>query len=348
MTNTPGNTTVLVTGGTGFVGIHCIIQLLQQGYTVKTTIRSLKRKEEVINMLINNGITVFDKLAFLEADLRKDANWDKAIAGCTYVLHVASPIGIKNPTSDDDFIQPAVDGTLRVLKAAKNAGVKRIVLTSSFGAVGYTQINANKPITEENWTDLNDKTLSAYLRSKTLAEMAAWDFIKEEGYRLELAVINPAGIFGPTPGPDLSGGLQIICRLLDGSIKACPNISFGIVDVRDVADLHLRAMVDPKANGQRFLALADEVLLFHDIAMLLRNKLGDRAKNVTTKIAPNWLVRVFALFKPSFKDIAGQLGRNKKASNEKAKKLLGWAPGSHEEAILASAESLFRFGLIKK
>lgn len=348
MTHTPGNTTVLVTGGTGFVGIYCIIQLLQQGYTVKTTIRSLKRKEEVTNMLINNGITAFDKLTIMEADLTSDANWNKAVEGCTYVLHVASPIGLPNPKSDDEFIQPAVNGTLRVLKAAQHAGVKRVVLTSSFGAVGYTVTNANKPVTEENWTNPNDKTLSAYLRSKTLAEMAAWDFIKEEGRGLELAVINPAGIFGPTPGPDLSGGLQIISRLLDGSIKACPNISFGIVDVRDVADLHLRAMVNPKANGQRFLALADEVIRFHDMAMLLRNKLGDRAKNVTTKIAPDWLVRVFALFKPSFKEIAGQLGRNKKASNEKAKKLLGWAPRNHEEAILASAESLFRFGLIKK
>ena len=177
--------------------------------------------------------------------------------------------------------------------------------------------------------------------------MAAWDFIKEQGKGLELAAINPAGIFGPTPGPDLSGGLEIISRLLNGSIKACPNISFGIVDVRDVADLHLRAMVNSKANGQRFLALADEVLQFHEIAMLLRNKLGDRAKNVTTKVLPDWLLRVFALFKPSFKDIVAQLGRNKKASNEKAKKVLGWTPRSHEEAILASAESLFRFGLIK-
>jgi dihydroflavonol-4-reductase len=348
MTNTPGNTTVLVTGGTGFVGIHCIVQLLQQGYTVKTTIRTLKNKEKVTRMLINNGITVFDKLSFIEADLTSDINWDKAVAGCTYVLHVASPIGIPNPKSDDDFIKPAVDGTLRVLKAAKNAGVKRVVLTSSFGAVGYTYTNAHKPITEENWTDLNDKTLSGYLRSKTLAEMAAWDFIKGEGKGLELTVINPAGIFGPTPGPDLSGGLQIICRLLDGAIKATPNISFGIVDVRDVADLHLRAMVNPKANGERFLALADEVLKFHDIAILLRNKLGDRAKNVTTKVMPDWLMRVLALFKPSFKDIVAQLGRNKNASNEKAKKLLGWTPRSHEEAILASAESLFRFGLIKK
>lgn len=347
MTKAPNDHTVLVTGGTGFVGIHCIIQLLQQGYTVKTTIRSLKRKDEVTGMLINNGITSFDKLSIMEADLTSDANWDEAVKGCTYVLHVASPLALQRPKHEDEFIKPAVEGTLRVLKAAQKSGVKRVVLTSSFGAVGYTHTDANKPITEENWTDINDKTLSAYIRSKTMAETAAWSFIERSGNGMELSVINPAGIFGPTPGPDLSGGHQIIKRLLDGSMKACPKISFGIVDVRDVADLHLKAMVHPNANNQRFLALADEIMLLPDIARLLKNKMGDRAKNVTTKVAPNWLVRVFAIFKPRLKDIVTQFGRNKNASNAKAKKLLNWQPRNHEEAILAAAESLFRFGLIK-
>jgi dihydroflavonol-4-reductase len=347
MTNAHTGKTVLVTGGTGFVGIHCIVQLLQQGYSVKTTLRSLNRKEEVINMLINNGLSSFDNITYVEADLSKDAHWAEAVSGCTYVLHVASPIGLQRPKHDDEFIKPAVEGTLRVLKAAQKAGVKRVVLTSSFGAVGYSHTDVTKPITEESWTNPNDRSLSAYLRSKTLAELAAWDFIAKSGNGMELSVINPVGIFGPTPGPDLSGGLEIIKRLLTGSMKACPNISFGIVDVRDVADLHLRAMVHTSANNQRFLALSGDILLLHDIALLLKSKLGDRAKKVTTKIAPDWIVRVLAMFNPALKEVAGQLGKNKYASNEKAKKLLGWQPRNHEEAIIAAAESLFRFGLIK-
>lgn len=348
MTNSKTDKSALVTGGSGFVGVHCILQLLDNGYKVKTTLRSLNRKNEVIEMLKNGGVRSVENLSFIEADLSKDTNWDEAVKNCEYVLHVASPISLKIPKDENEMIVPAVEGTLRVLRASKNAGVKRVVVTSSFGAVGYSHKNTNTLITEEDWTNPNDKSLSAYLKSKTLAEKAAWDFIKKEGGDQELSVVKPVGIFGPSLGPDLSGGHEILKQLLDGSMKAIPKINFGIVDVRDVADLHLRAMTSPEAKGQRFLALAGEVLSLRDIALMLKHKMSDEAKNVTTKVLPDWLVRIAALFNPLAKNIVPQLGKVKNASNEKARKILGWTPRTNEEAIMASVESMVRFGVIKK
>lgn len=339
---------VLVTGGTGFVGTHCILQLLQQGYQVKTTLRSLKRKGEVIAMLKQGGIQNFENLFFIEADLGRDDNWAEAVRDCEYVLHVASPISLQVPKHEDDMIRPAVEGTLRVLKAARDAGVKRVVVTSSFAAVGYSHKDPNTLITEAEWTDPEDKSLSAYLKSKTLAEKAAWDFINTEGGDLELAVVNPTGIFGPLLGPGQSGAHELLKGLLDGSMKSIPQISFGIVDVRDVVDLHLRAMINPNAKGERFLALSGGVLSLHDVALLLKERMGAKAQKVSTKLLANWLVRIAAWFNPAAKNIVSQLGRVKNASNEKAKTLLGWTPRSNEEAVLAAAESLFQFDLIKK
>ena len=348
MTNSNREKLVLVTGGTGFVGVHCILQLLKAGYPVRTTLRSLDRKNEIIEMLKYGGVDSFGNLSFVETDLSKDTNWDEAVKDCEYVLHVASPISLTIPKDENEMIAPAVEGTLRVLKAARNAGVKRVVITSSFGAVGYSHTETDQLITEDSWTNPNEKGLSAYIKSKTLAEKAAWDFITREGGALELSVVNPVGIFGPTLSANLSGGLEIIKKLLDGSMKAVPQINFGIVDVRDVADLHLRAMTNPNANGQRFLALAGDVLSFHEMVLILKNKMGDEAKNVTTKVLPNWIVRIAALFNPLAKNIAPQLGRVKNASNEKAKIMLGWTPRTNEEALIASAESLVRFGTLKK
>ncbi len=348
MTDSQTDKSVLVTGGSGFVGVHCILQLLDKGYRVRTTLRSLNRKNEVIEMLRNGGVESVEHLSFIEANLSQDTNWDEAVENCEYVLHVASPISLTPPKDENEMIVPAVEGTLRVLRASKNAGVKRVVITSSFAAVGYSHNDPNTLITEESWTDPNDKSLSAYLKSKTLAEKAAWDFIKKEGGELEVSVVNPVGIFGPSLGPNLSGGLEILKQLLDGSMKAIPQINFGIVDVRDVADLHLRAMTSSEAKGQRFLALAGDVLSLHDIALMLKNKMGDEAKNVTTKVLPNWIVRIAALFNPAAKNIVPQLGRIKNASNEKARTILGWTPRTNEEAIMASVESIVRFGLIKK
>jgi len=275
--------TVLVTGGTGFVGVHCILQLLQKGYNVKTTLRSLKRKDEVIEMLKTGGIISFDNLAFIETDLTKDDNWDEAMKDCDYVLHVASPIFLSLPKDENEMIRPAVDGALRVLKAARNAGVKRIVMTSNFGAVGYSHKNPNDEITETDWTEPNEKGLSSYNKSKVMAERAAWDFIKNEGGDLELSVINPVGIFGPSLGPDISSGFELLRNLLNGSMKAVPNLTMNIIDVRDVADLHIRAMTNTEAKGQRFLALAGGKISMPEIALLIKKKMPEVAHNVSTK-----------------------------------------------------------------
>lgn len=339
--------TVLVTGGTGFVGVHCILQLLQKGYNVKTTVRNLKRKGEVIEMLKNGGITSFDNLTFIAADLTKDDNWGEAVKGCTYVLHIASPIFLSIPKDENEMIRPAVDGALRVLKAARNAGVKRVVMTSNFGAVGYSHKDPNTIITENEWTDPNEKGLTAYNKSKVLAERAAWDFMKTEGGNLELTVINPMGIFGQSLSPVLSSGFELLKNIMDGSMKAIPNLTLGIVDVRDVADLHIRAMTNPEAKGQRFLALSGGTMSLPQIAQLLKKEMPEISQNVSTKTLPDWLVRIAALFNEKAKAVAPMLGVNRNASNEKAKKILGWQPRTNEEAILAAAKSLVKFGNIK-
>ncbi|MET4140787.1 nucleoside-diphosphate-sugar epimerase [Pedobacter sp. UYP1] len=340
-------TLVLVTGGTGFVGIHAIHQLLQKGYQVKTTIRSLDRKKEILAMLKTAGIIQFDKLKFIEADLTRDANWDEAVKDCDYVLHIASPIHLKVPKDENEMIKPAVEGTFRVLKAARNAGVKRVVMTSNFGAVGYSNKDNTALITEESWTDPAEKGLSAYNKSKVLAERAAWNFIKTEGRGLELAVINPMGIFGPSFNADLSSGYELLKSILDGTMKTIPDLVLGIVDVRDVADLHIRAMTNPAANGQRFIALAGGTMSLPQISLFLKRELPEAAKNASTKILPDWLVRLAAIVSPKARAIAPMLGINRNASNEKARKLLGWQPRTNEQAVLAAAESLLKYNLNK-
>ena len=347
MANEEINKLVLVTGGSGFVAIFCILELLQKGYRVRTTLRNMNRQREVIDMLKTGGITSFDKLSFIETDLTKDDHWNEAVKDCTYVLHVASPITLAVPKDENDMIRPAVDGTLRVLKASRDAGVQRVVMTSNFGAVGYSHRDQSTVITEESWTDPNEKGLSPYNKSKVLAEKAAWDFIKRDGGALELTVINPVGIFGPSLGPDLSSGFELIKRLLDGTMKKVPNITLTIVDVRDVADLHIRAMTSPAAKGQRFLAIAGATVTLPEIAQLLKDKLGSAASKVSTKKLPDWQVRMIAPFNRIARNIAPMLSRYRDASNQKAKDILGWKPRSNEEAILATANSLLKYNLNK-
>ncbi|MBS1660766.1 MAG: aldehyde reductase [Bacteroidetes bacterium] len=345
MTDNNTKPLVLVTGGTGFVGIHCILQLLQQGYKVRTTLRSLKRKEEVFAMLREGGIHSFENLSFVEADLTRDDNWDTAVGDCTYILHVASPIHLELPKHENDMILPAVEGTIRVLRAASRAGVKRVVMTSNFGAVGYSHKDKAKVITEESWTDPNEKGLSAYNKSKVLSERAAWNFIKTES--LELTTINPMGIFGPSLSPTLSSGYGMLLKVIDGSMKALPDITLGIVDVRDVADLHIRAMTHPAAKGQRFLALAGGTMSLHQIAVFLKDQCPGVTKNTSTKTMPSWLLRIAALFNKQARAILPLVGIYRNASNEKARTILGWQPRSNEDALLATVESLIKWGAIK-
>jgi nucleoside-diphosphate-sugar epimerase len=339
---------VLVTGGSGFIAAHCILHLLDAGYRVRTTVRSLDREPGVHAMLKAGGADPNDQeLSFAAADLLSDAGWPAAVAGCDFVLHVASPFPLGVPKDENELIVPAREGALRVLRAAREAGVKRVVLTSSFAAIGYGQKITDRPFNEENWTDPNGEGVSAYVKSKTLAERAAWDFIAYEGGALELSVVNPVGVFGPVLGPDFSTSIEIVKRLMDGSVPGCPRLSFGVVDVRDVADLHLRAMVNPAAKGERFLAVAGDFMTMQAIALVLKARIGNAAKRVPTRVLPDWLLRLVSLFDSSLKQITPELRKFKNATNEKAKRVLGWSPRSNEDSITATAESLIRLGLLK-
>jgi nucleoside-diphosphate-sugar epimerase len=340
--------TILVTGGSGFIGSHSILQLLAAGHRVRTTVRSLKREGDVRAMLKEGGADPGDRLSFIAADLENDAGWKEAVAGCEYVLHVASPFPQTLPKHEDELIVPAREGALRVLRVSRDAKVKRVVLTSSFAAIGYGhQPQQAAPFDETSWTDPNGDDVQPYVKSKTLSERAAWDFIAKEGGGLELSVVNPVGVFGPVLGPDYSTSILLVQRMMDGALPGCPQLYFGAVDVRDVADLHIRAMTNPAAKGERFLAVAGDFMSIVDIARVLKSRMGLAAKRVPTRQLPNFLVRLASLRDPAVKQILPELGKRKNATNEKARRVLGWAPRSNEESIVATAESLVRLGLLK-
>ena len=340
--------TVLVTGGSGFIGAHCILQLLAAGHQVRTTIRSLTRETDVRAMLKQGGAPAPEALSFYAADLMSDAGWKEATTACDYVLHVASPFPATVPKHEDELIVPAREGALRVLRSSRDAGVKRVVLTSSFAAIGYGHPPRTTPFTEADWTDVNGEGLTPYVKSKTIAERAAWDFVAGEGAGLELSVFNPVGVFGPVLGPDYSTSILLVQRLMDGAMPGVPKLYFGAVDVRDVADLHIRAMSHPAAKGERFLAVSGDFMTMLEIARLLKSRLGNAAKRVPTRELPNWLVRVASLRDPAVKQIIPELGKTRNATNEKAKRVLSWAPRSKEDAIVATAESLIRLRLLKE
>ena len=338
---------VLVTGGSGFIGSHCILQLLAAGHCVRATLRNPMREGEVRLTLQRAGAETGDRLAFAIADLESDAGWVPAVAGCDYVLHVASPFPAGVPRHEDELIVPAREGALRVLRASRDAGVRRVVLTSSFAAIGYGHAPQKESFDETCWTDPHGRGLATYVKSKTLAERAAWNFIAMEGGGLELSVVNPVAVFGPVLGPDYSTSVLLLKRLIDGALPGCPRLYMGVVDVRDVADMHIRAMTHLAAKGERFLAVAGDCMSILEIATLLRARLGASAKKVPKFQLPDWLVRLVALAAPRVRQIVPELGKIKNSSNDKAKRLLGWMPRSNEESLIATAESLLRLGLLK-
>jgi dihydroflavonol-4-reductase len=336
--------TVLVTGGTGFIAQYCILALLAAGYRVRTTVRSPAREAEVRAMLKEGGAEPGERLSFVQADLGADAGWTEAAAGCTHVMHGASPTPSGSQTKLEDWVRPAVDGQLRVLRAARDAGVKRVVLTSAFGAVGMGHKPQTRPWNETDWTNLNGK-VEPYQHSKTLSERAAWEFIAREGRGLELAAVNPTAVLGPVLGADYSHSIRLIARMLSG-MPGCPKINSGFVDVRDVADLHLRCMTDPAAKGERFLATSGHSLWMIELARILRARLGKAARNVPTREVPNFVIRFAALRDPAMRMVVPLLGRKMDATSEKAQRLLGWKPRPVEDAAVATAQSLIRLGLV--
>lgn len=336
---------ILVTGGTGFIAQHCILALLKAGYRVRTTVRSLSRDSEVRANLRTGGAEPGDRLSFVAADLTADQGWAQAAAGCAYVLHGASPTPTGGQVREEDWIKPAVEGNLRVLRAARDAGVKRVVLTSAFGAICAGHKSMTRPFDETDWSDLTG-AVWPYQKSKTLSERAAWDFIAREGRGLELSAVNPTAVLGPVLGADYSHSIRLIKNLMDGQ-PGCPKINCGFVDVRDVADLHLRAMTNPAAKGERFLAISGESMWMIDIARVLRQRMGPAAGKVPTRVLPNWLIRLGALRDPMMKGVVPLLGLTLNATSEKAMRLLDWAPRPREDPIVATAESLIRLGLLQ-
>jgi dihydroflavonol-4-reductase len=342
MAEPPG--TVLVTGGTGFLGGWCATELLRRGYTVRTTIREMRRADELRASLAAAGVDAHERLSIVAGDLGADDGWAGAVAGCDYVLHVASPFPPAQPKDPDELIVPARDGALRVLGASLDAGVKRVVLTSSVAAVRHGRpASADAPYDEADWTDGNDLRRTPYTRSKTIAERAAWDHVRAAGAEDRLTSVNPGAIIGPVLSDDRSYSLQLIERLLNG-MPATPRLGFTLVDVRDVADLHIRAMTAPQAGGERFLAV-DRFLWMKDVARILRERLGAGAAKVPTRVAPDLLIRAMALFDPGVRPIVGDLGQSPTYTAEKAKSTLGWKPRPIEDSITDTAQSLIERGL---
>ena len=329
------------------MGLRLIFTLLQQGYTVRTTVRQLSSRDKIIAALTENGIRNLEQLSFIEAELTQDRHWAAAMQGCTYVLSVASPVFFDIPKDENEAVRPAVEGIRRILKFAQQAGVKRVVMTSNFGAVGFSQTDKSRQTTEKDWTDVHLKGLSVYEKSKTLAEKAAWDFIRAAGGSLELAVINAVAIYGPALDAHVSGSFHLLTNLLNGSMKLIPNIPLNVVDVRDVAELHILAMTTPEARGQRFIATADGQITLPEVAALLKTRMPEVSARVSRRRLPDLLVRLAALFNRKASEGVVFLNMNRNVSNAKAKQVLGWKPiAAQEQAILAAVESMVKYRVI--
>jgi nucleoside-diphosphate-sugar epimerase len=331
---------VLVTGGSGFIAGHCILQLLEQDHLVRTTLRSLDKQVAVRSVLNGAGMIHGDNLGFVAADLMSDEGWSEACAGVDFVLHVASPVKPGHVADEDELIVPAREGALRVLRAARDARVKRVVLTSAFHAVSWGHPHSDHTFTENDWTLLDGPGVDAYGKSKTLAERAAWDFISIEGGALELTTMLPVAVMGPVMGKEISGANHLVQRMLTGDMPGFADLFIPIVDVRDVASAHVLAITHPKAAGERFLLSNGPPLAMNEIGAIIKAALGDKAKRVPTRSIPNFMLRVMSLFNAEIRPFIPDLGYAKKTSNEKARRLLDWRPRDAQEAIVAAAKSM--------
>ncbi|AMV61059.1 Hypothetical protein ADU72_0488 [Pediococcus damnosus] len=337
--------TVLVTGGNGFLSMQLILELLKQGYTVRTTLRLLQKKSGVLATLKANHAVNLGNLNFVVADLTSDTGWQDAMQGMTYVLSVAAPMF----STDKAHINDAKDGILRILKQAQLAQVKRVVMTANFGAIGFSNKDKHSVTTETDWTNFDEKGFSLYEKSKAIAEKAAWQFMDKSSSNLEFTTINPVAILGTSLNEHVSGSFGLIKSLIDGSLKMIPNIPLNVVDVRDVVDLHIRAMTNPKANGERFIASEDGQISLPEIAALIRKARPQLSDQIPTKIMPNWIMRVGAPFSKQAQEGKLLLDINRNVSNQKAKQVLGWQPlSNNEETVLGAVDSLVKYDLLKK
>ena len=308
---------VLVTGATGFIGLHCIKQLLDRGYSVNGTLRSLDRQAEVLDSLERNN-TPTRHLSLFEVDLNRDSGWDSAIRDCNYVLHVASPF-VLTDEDEDFFVKPAVEGVQRALKFSKKHNVKKVILTSSFAAIHETLNDRQESFNEEDWSNPNKPGISFYAKSKTMAELAAWEFMEMENPDFSLAVINPVLVMGPSLSKDVGTSNSLVKNMINGSVPGTPKIHIGIVDVRDVASAHILAMESSGANGERII-VSEKELWVHEVAAILR----DAGFNKTPKVVfPKWLMKIVALFRKDLALMIPMIGKRRDVSSSKARELLG-------------------------
>jgi len=331
---------VLVTGATGFIGLHCIKQLLDRGYSVNGTLRSQDRQAEVVDSLERNN-TPTRHLSLFEVDLNRDSGWDSAIRDCNYVLHVASPF-VLTDEDEDFFVKPAVEGVQRALKFSKKHNVKKVILTSSFAAIHETLNNRQESFDEEDWSNPNKPGISFYAKSKTMAELAAWEFMEMENPDFSLTVINPVLVIGPSLSKDVGTSNSLVKNMINGSVPGTPKIHIGIVDVRDVASAHILAMESSGANGERII-VSEKELWVHEVAAILR----DAGFNKTPKVVfPKWLMKIVALFRKDLALMIPMIGKRRDVSSSKARELLGWKPMKAELSIIDTAQQLKDFDLL--
>jgi dihydroflavonol-4-reductase len=334
--------TVLVSGGSGYVASFTIRQLIAEGWTVHTTIRSLAKEQRVRDILaVDNS-----RLKVFEADLAADAGWDEAMAGCSHVAHIASPFPAGAVKDENELIVPAREGALRALRAAEKAGVARFVMTSSTAAVAYGHPRGTYTFTEADWTDVEHPDVYPYVKSKTIAERAARDWVLTTDGAMEFCTINPSAILGPVLSDDISASIELVKRLLTGSLPGCPDFGFGIVDVRDVADIHVRALTAPNMAGERFIA-SGPFLKMIDVARILKEELGPEARKVPTRKLPDWVLKLVALFDPAVRQVSGELGKVRNMDAGHAKEVLGWEARPPRETIVDTARSLIDLGIVR-
>lgn len=346
MTENPSETTVLVTGASGFIASHCIVQLLEKGYRVRGTLRTPSRADS-IRKAIAAQVDPGDRLEFCTADLASDEGWADAVKGCKYVLHVASPFPKEPPKHEDELIIPAKEGAIRVLKAASEAGVKRVVMTSSLAAVLYGHVrDGSKTFDESDWSNL-ENTPGAYEKSKTIAEKAAWDYVDSlpEDRKIELAVINPGIVLGPVLEEDAGTSGELIRKLMKREFPGCPNLGWAPVDVRDVAAAHVAAMTTPEAAGQRFVCAIDHAWV-RDMALILDKHFRERGYKVPTGKLPNFVLRLVALFDKTTRLAVHDLNQRQDISNKRIREVLGWKPRSLEDMVVSMGESMIQHGVV--
>ena len=340
----PTSTKILVTGANGFIGLHTALHFLQAGYNVSATVRTKEQAANVRQTIAKHTDT--QKLEFVYADLLRDEGWDQAVAGCDFVLHVASPFPSEAPKDENDLILPAREGTLRVLRAAQKAGVKRVVLVSSTAAVISGHEEENRDFNESDWTDTS-KTNYAYAKSKTLAEQAAWNFIKsaENNAGMEMVSINPTNVFGPVLDNRHHTSTEWFGTLLRREIPGLSRTQLNLVDVRDVVAMIEKGMITPDAAGKRFIANGASISL-QEFALILERNFASRGYRVPTRVLPDWLIRFFAIFVPKTKPVVDALGWDHSLSTEQARSILGWQPRPYEGTILEMANSMIEQGMV--